>query len=90
MNWIELVGHFGAVLSCITFIPQVYKTWKTRSAGDISLAMLFIVFSSTIEWLVYAFALILWPVIVANVIICLLSGMLIWFKFAFAKKATST
>jgi MtN3 and saliva related transmembrane protein len=32
MTWIELFGHLGALLSCITFIPQVYKTWKTRSA----------------------------------------------------------
>jgi MtN3 and saliva related transmembrane protein len=87
MTWIELTGHLGALLSCITFIPQVYKTWKTRSAGDISLAMLLIVFTSTIVWLVYAFALMLWPVIVANVIMCILCSTLIGFKFAFAKKA---
>ena len=43
MNWIEAVGHFGAFLTSVTFIPQVYKVWKTRSVGDLSLTMMLIV-----------------------------------------------
>ncbi len=86
MNWIELVGHTGAFLSSVTFIPQVYKVWKTRSVNDLSLAMMLIVFTSTLIWLVYGIALNLWPVILANSIICFLSLLLIYFKFAFAKK----
>ena len=83
MNSIELVGHFGALLSSITFIPQVYKAWQSKSVGDLSLNMMIIVFTSTIVWLVYGIALDLWPVIVANSIICFLSGLLIYFKFSF-------
>jgi len=86
-NWTDYVGHFGAFLSSVTFIPKVYKVWKTRSANDLSLTMMFIVLTSTVVWLVYAFALMLWPVIVANSIICVLSLLLIYFKFAFSKKA---
>ena len=86
MSWIEFVGHFGAFLSSVTFIPQVYKVWKTKSVNDLSLTMLLIVFTSTIVWLVYAIALMLWPVILANGIICLLSTLLIYFKFAYTKK----
>ncbi len=85
MNYIDLIGYLGSFLSCITFIPQVYKTWQTKSVGDLSLTMMLIVFTSTIVWLVYAFALMLWPVIIANGIICFLSAMLIYFKFAFKK-----
>lgn len=86
MSWIEFVGHFGAFLSSVTFIPQVYKVWKTKSVNDLSLTMLLIVFTSTIVWLVYAIALMLWPVILANGIICVLSALLIYFKFAYTKK----
>jgi MtN3 and saliva related transmembrane protein len=86
MTWIEIVGHTGAFLSSITFIPQVYKVWQTKSVGDLSTAMMFIVFSSTIVWLVYGFALTLWPVILCNGIICVLSALLIYFKFAYSKK----
>ena len=74
----------GAVLSSITFIPQVWKAWKTKSVGDLSIIMMFIVFTSTIVWLVYGIALNLLPVIIANAIICSLSIVLIYFKFAFA------
>ncbi len=86
MNWIEIVGHTGAFLSSVTFIPQVYKVWQTKSVNDLSLTMMFIVFTSTLIWLVYGIALDLWPVILANSIICFLSLLLIYFKFAFAKK----
>ena len=83
MEWTELIGHFGALLSSITFLPQVAKTWKTKSAGDLSLNMLLIVISSTVVWLVYAFSLSLLPVIIANSIIFFLSALLIYFKLTF-------
>ncbi|MCS6975173.1 MAG: SemiSWEET family transporter [Cyclobacteriaceae bacterium] len=83
MNWIEAVGLTGAFLSSITFLPQVYKTWKTRSAGDLSLAMVLIVFTSTIVWLIYGVKLMLWPVILCNAVICVLSALLIYFKLTF-------
>ncbi|MBL7861200.1 MAG: hypothetical protein JNJ65_08560 [Cyclobacteriaceae bacterium] len=85
MNYIDLIGYFGSFLTSITFIPQVYKTWQTKSAGDLSLTMLFIVLTSTVVWLIYAVALVLWPVIIANSIIGLLSLMLIYFKLTFKK-----
>ena len=88
MEWTELMGHFGALLSSITFIPQVAKTWRTKSAGDISMNMLLIVFTSTIVWLVYAFSLNLLPVIIANSIIFVLSALLIYFKFTFKPQNT--
>ncbi len=83
MTWTDAIGHFGAFLTSITFIPQVYKAWKTRSVGDLSLVMIFIVFISTIVWLIYAISLMLWPVIVANTIVCALSLLLMYFKFTF-------
>lgn len=86
MNWIEIAGHTGAFLSSVTFIPQVYRVWKTKSANDLSMTMMLIVVSSTIIWLVYGIALDLWPVIVANSIICVLSLMLVYFKVAYGRK----
>jgi MtN3 and saliva related transmembrane protein len=85
MNWIEIAGHTGAFLSGVTFIPQVYKAWKTKSVGDLSLAMILIVLTSTIIWLFYAISLMLWPVIIANCVVGSLSLVLIYFKFSFAK-----
>ncbi len=86
MDWIQVAGHIGAFLSSITFIPQVYKVWKTKSVQDLSLAMMLIVASSTLIWLVYGIALMLWPVILANGFIFFLSLLLIYFKFAYSIK----
>ena len=83
MNWINVVGHVGAFLTSVTFIPQVYKAWQSKSVGDLSLSMMFIVVTSTVVWLIYAVTLVLWPVIIANSIVCLLSLMLIYFKLTF-------
>ncbi|UII32439.1 hypothetical protein LVD17_01120 [Fulvivirga ulvae] len=86
MNWIEIAGHTGALLSSITFVPQVYKVWKTKSVGDLSLYMMLIVFASTLVWLAYGIALNLLPVILANGFICFLSALLLYFKYAFSRK----
>ncbi|MEQ9414641.1 MAG: SemiSWEET family transporter, partial [Cyclobacteriaceae bacterium] len=83
MDWIQIAGHTGALLSSITFVPQVYKVWVTKSARDLSLTMMVIVFTSTIVWLIYGIALQLWPVTLANGFICLLSVILIFFKLTF-------
>ncbi|MGI9543922.1 MAG: SemiSWEET family sugar transporter [Cyclobacteriaceae bacterium] len=89
MNWIELTGHLGALLTSITFIPQVYKAWQTKSVGDLSLTMILIVFISTLVWLTYAISLMLWPVILANVVVSLLSVILIVFKLTFSKQPSN-
>lgn len=83
MDWIEATGLFGSFLTSITFIPQVYKTWQSRKAGDLSLTMLLIVLTSCIVWMVYGVGLNLRPVIIANGIIGALSVLLIYFKLTF-------
>ena len=54
MNYIDMIGLFGAFLSGITFLPQVYRTWKLKSARDLSLVMILIILLSNIVWLMYA------------------------------------
>lgn len=84
-SWIEFVGYFGSFLSAITFFPQVYKAWKTKSVGDLSLAMILIVLTSTVVWIVYGVAKHIGPVIVCNSIMFVLVACLVYFKFAFKK-----
>ncbi|MBC7721476.1 MAG: hypothetical protein H7068_05585 [Pedobacter sp.] len=86
MPFIEYIGLFGAFLSAITFIPQVLHAYKTKSVGDLSWGMLWIVFTSVIVWLVYGIDLHLVPVIIANSIIFVLCCILLYFKFTFARK----
>ena len=89
MHWIEIVGLFGAFLSSITFIPQVYKAWQTKSVGDLSVWMILIVLTSVIVWLVYGVYLKLLPVIIANATILVLALLLLYFKLSFKRAGRS-
>jgi MtN3 and saliva related transmembrane protein len=81
----NLIGYIGSFLTSITFIPQVYKSWQSKSVGDLSIWMVLIVITSTIIWLVYGLAIGSGPVISANSIVLLLSLVLLYFKFTFKK-----
>ena len=73
MNWVEMVGGLAGTLTTIAFIPQVVKTWRSRSAEDISLFM-FLLFSTGVAlWFVYGIAIGSVPVIVANAITLMLA-----------------
>lgn len=83
---IEIIGYIGSFLTSITFLPQVYQAWKTKSVGDLSIWMITIVIISTLVWLVYGFGIIGGgPVIVANCVVLILSLILLFFKITFKK-----
>ena len=85
MPWIEYVGLFGAFLTSVTFVPQVFKAWQSKSVGDLSTWTISIVITSAAVWLVYGVYLDLLPVMIANSIILLLALLLLYFKLTFKK-----
>ncbi len=85
MDWTEVIGHIGSALSSLTFMPQVYQTWKSKSVKDLNLSMMLIVFVSTMIWIVYGIGRGLLPVIICNSIISFLSVVLIYFKISYGK-----
>ena len=86
MNFsIEHIGYLATFLTSVSYAPQVYKSWKSRSVGDLSVWTVSILFSSTLAWLVYGFGVESGPVIAANAMVFLLSLMLVVFKVTFKK-----
>jgi MtN3 and saliva related transmembrane protein len=82
-NLTNFIGYLGSFLTCVTFVPQVIKSWQSQSVGDLSTLMICIVISSTLVWLWYGFRIRSGPVIVANIIVCLLGCVLLYFKMTF-------
>ena len=77
---IDIIGYAAAVLTTYAFIPQVVKSWRTRSTGDLSSTML-VVFTVGISlWLIYGIAVGAMPVILANAITLVLSATLVVLK----------
>ncbi len=63
---IEILGLIAALLTTASFLPQVYKTWKTKSTESLSLTMLLIFVTGVFCWLVYGFLIDSFPIILAN------------------------
>lgn len=76
-NWI---GALAGIFTTIAFIPQVAKTWKTKSAGDISLLMFLLFSSGVLLWLIYGVLLHALPIIIANGITLSLSASILVLK----------
>jgi MtN3 and saliva related transmembrane protein len=53
MSLHEVLGFTAGSISMISFIPQVYKTWKIKSAKDVSIQMFILYTTSTFLWIVY-------------------------------------
>ncbi|MEN9350492.1 MAG: hypothetical protein RL372_1470 [Bacteroidota bacterium] len=83
----EIIGYIGAFLSAITFMPQVWQAYKTKSVGDLSIYMILIVVLSTVIWLYYGINTGSGPVIAANTIVLALSLVLLYFKLTFKKSS---
>jgi MtN3 and saliva related transmembrane protein len=86
LQWIDYLGLFGAFLSSITFLPQVYKAYKTRSVGDLSAWMIAILMANVSTWLVYGIVKNDLAIIIANAIIMTLSLVMVYFKVIFGRK----
>lgn len=64
-NWI---GSLAATCSTISFLPQLLRVWRRKSARDISLAMFLLFSFGLFCWLVYGLGIGSVPIVVANVI----------------------
>ena len=79
----EIIGLIAAVLTTSAYVPQVYKTWKTKSAGNISLTMYIAMFSGIILWLIYGAHLKSLAMIVANIVTAILTLIILIFKLRY-------
>lgn len=87
MTPIDILGLIAGCISGITFLPQVVKTWKTKSAADISLLMFTFATISVIMWLVYGIILGNIPIIFTNSMVLIFSVIMLYFKFRFKTKS---
>ena len=81
----EYIGFVAAFLTTSAFLPQVYKTWKTKDVSALSLPMLSMFFFGLVLWLVYGFLKNSPSMIIANGITIISSVFLIYFKIKFSK-----
>ena len=80
---VNAIGLAAAVCTTISFVPQLIRVWRLRSAREISLIM-FLVFSlGTFLWLLYGIFIHAVPIILANAVSLVLSLAILALKLRF-------
>ena len=85
MNTCDIIGYVGTGLLTITMLPQVYKTFKTKKANELSWIYLILQFTANILFIFYGFGIESLPVIISNCVVAVCSSALIWAKMCFAE-----
>ncbi|MVN75617.1 hypothetical protein GO988_04690 [Hymenobacter sp. HMF4947] len=80
MSIIPMLGGAAALLTTAAYVPQAYKTIRTRSTGSLSLPTYLMLFAGTCLWAVYALYIENMPVLVANVVTAILAGIIMFLK----------
>lgn len=83
MNFTQLLGLTAGTFTTLAFLPQVIKTWKSRSAKDLSLGMFSLFCLGVALWLTYGLMVKDVPVIMANLLTLMLASSLLFFKLRF-------
>lgn len=86
-NYITTLGLIAGVLTTIAYLPQLIKTWQTKSAHDLSWSMLIVLCTGIILWLVYGFYIQNIPIIAANIVTFIFTSMILVLKIKYKQES---
>jgi MtN3 and saliva related transmembrane protein len=78
-----IIGMLAAILSTISFLPQVLQAFKTKHTKDISLYTFLILSVGILLWLIYGIMIREIPVILANSATLILSLAILIMKIKY-------
>ena len=80
---IELIGYIGAGLIAVSLVPQVLRSWKTKSTKDISIQWTLIYLTGLIIWIGYGFGISSMPLILMTSVEAALTASLLYLKLRY-------
>jgi MtN3 and saliva related transmembrane protein len=83
MDLLTILGLVAGTLTTIAFLPQMFQTWKTKSAKDVSFVMLITFMTGLFLWLVYGIILGAVPIIMANGVTLFFNFIILWLKIKY-------
>lgn len=83
MDSITILGLVAATLTTVAFLPQMIKTWRSKSAKDVSLGMLITFCIGVFLWLIYGIYLQALPIILANLLTLIFNLIILGFKIKY-------
>ncbi len=86
MSGVDILGYAAGAITTLTFLPQVLKTYKEKSAKDVSLNMFLIAAINEVMWIVYGALREDMVIILTNAVVLLMSLTMIFFKLKYGGK----
>ena len=83
MTGIDILGYAACAVTALTFLPQVLKTWKEKSAKNVSLMMFIIAFTNEIMWIAYGVLRNDMVIVVTNVMMLTMCSIMILLKLKY-------
>lgn len=71
-----IVATLAPIITCVQLFPQLYKTYKTKSVGDLSFYSLLLIVTTNILWLLHGYFIYDISLIVAGLVSILINSTL--------------
>lgn len=81
----EIIGYLGGIFIMISFIPQVIRSYRTKSVSDLSLWMIVATLVGTIFWITYGYFIESMPVLIMNIIFGIIVVFQLFLKIKYEK-----
>jgi MtN3 and saliva related transmembrane protein len=85
---INSVGVLAGLCSMISFVPQIGKILKTKSAEGVSLKMFSVTVTAFVLWTIYGALLGSWPIALSNAVCLCLSLAIVGLRLRFGDGAS--
>ncbi|MFZ2311098.1 MAG: SemiSWEET transporter [Methylobacter sp.] len=86
MSELDILGLIATGFSTSSFIPQIWRIWRTRDVSGISLPTYVILTIALTLWLLYGILKSDAPLVIANAIMIMLSVAIAAMKIGFEKR----
>lgn len=83
MEFLTILGLTAATITTSAFLPQMIKTWQSKSAKDVSYTMLITFIIGIFLWLVYGVLRQDVAIILANFLTLVFNLVILWLKIKY-------
>ena len=80
MEWLGFIAGF---CTTVAFLPQVIRTYKLKSAKDVSLGMYLVFCTGVICWIFYGLYKPSLPIFFTNIATIILAGTMLFMKISY-------
>lgn len=85
MSFVQLLGFLAGAITTLTFLPQVIKTWKEKSAKNVSLLMFVIAAVNEVMWIAYGALINDNAIMITNIIMLVMATTMISLKLRYTR-----